>query len=101
MTSFGTELHYSDNSPTKRTPLFRCAGDPSPFTYFRPDTVHTPLLVSPPNTSLPSLSPALSLPQGYIHTSSSSSCSSIANLPFFLPAACDIKCSSRREKSSG
>lgn len=52
--------------------------DPSPFTYFHPDTMHIfslYLFFSHP----PSLSPVLSFPQGYIHTSSSF----IANLPLF------------------
>lgn len=74
MTSFGTELHYSNNSPADFS--ISLSWDPSPFTYFHPDTVH---IFSPYLSHPPSLPRALLFPQGHIHTSSSS----IANRPLF------------------
>lgn len=85
MTSFGTELHYSDNALWSGLVFFSVLGFISfhlfptwYYAYFPPISLLLP-------------SPFLPFSHGYIHTSSS-----IAYLPFFL-AVCDIKWSRRRE----
>lgn len=77
MTSFGTELHYSDKSPQSVLLCFSVPG-PISFHLFSP-WYHAHILpVSLP--TLPLCHPGRSFSQGYIHASS------IANLPlFFLP----------------
>lgn len=83
MTSFGTELHYSDNTSRRGLVFFSALGLISFGLFSTWFYAHVPpiLLLLPP--------PFLFFSLGYIHTF-------VAYRPFFL-TVCDIKCSRRRE----
>lgn len=95
MTSFGTELHYSDNSPADFS--ISPSWDPSPLIYFRPDTAHIFRLYL--SRSHPACLPAFPSPPllscshraAFTHPPPH-----IADRPLIFPlppAGCDIKCS--------